>query len=793
MIEALRQQLLEEPRSLYAFLRHLVAGQRESWLYTDLQRACAEFRTQLPSEYADCMGPLEDFIAHTQEVIFRDPWMVFAWRPRPGRWIYLRIHREQLALEELSTAAYLQAKEGIVGHGSEDEAVLTVDFRDFRPVSRRLRDESTIGDGLTHLNRRLAGRIFSDLAAGRSQILEFLSLHRLDGQNLMLSNGNTDFDSLRQTVQHLATLPRETPWAEIREDMRRRGFAPGWGDTAGRVRETMRLLMDLLDSPSPSALESFLDRIPMISRILIVSIHGWFAQDKVLGRPDTGGQVVYILDQARALEQEMRQRLRQQGVDVEPRILIATRLIPEADGTTCDQRLEPVVGSENVQILRVPFRYADGRIHPHWISRFKIWPWLERYALDLEREVLAELGSRPDLIIGNYSDGNLVATLLSERLGVTQCNIAHALEKSKYLYSDLHWRDHEQDHHFACQFTADLIAMNAADIIVTSTYQEIAGNDREIGQYEGHQDYTLPGLYRVENGIDVFDSKFNIVSPGADPRFYFSYTRSEERPSFLDGEIKALLYGHEPGSDRRGVLEDHSKPLLLSMARMDRIKNLSGLAELYGRSARLRDLANLVIIGGHVDVQNSRDAEEREEIRRMHEIMDHYQLDGQLRWVGALLDKTVAGELYRVVADSRGVFVQPALFEAFGLTVIEAMSSGLPVFATRFGGPLEIIEDGVSGFHIDPNDHEATAQRLADFLEAARERPKYWTEISDAALARVAERYTWERYAERLMTIARIFGFWRFVLDRDSQVMERYLQMFRHLQWRPLAHAVPLD
>ncbi|MGC8468195.1 MAG: glycosyltransferase, partial [Acidithiobacillus sp.] len=147
----------------------------------------------------------------------------------------------------------------------------------------------------------------------------------------------------------------------------------------------------------------------------------------------------------------------------------------------------------------------------------------------------------------------------------------------------------------------------------------------------------------------------------------------------------------------------------------------------------------------------------------------------------------------RVVADSRGVFVQPALFEAFGLTVIEAMSSGLPVFATRFGGPLEIIEDGVSGFHIDPNDHEATAQRLADFLEAARERPKYWTEISDAALARVAERYTWERYAERLMTIARIFGFWRFVLDRDSQVMDRYLQMFRHLQWRPLAHAVPLD
>ena len=41
----------------------------------------------------------------------------------------------------------------------------------------------------------------------------------------------------------------------------------------------------------------------------------------------------------------------------------------------------------------------------------------------------------------------------------------------------------------------------------------------------------------------------------------------------------------------------------------------------------------------------------------------------------------------RCIADSRGVFVQPALYEAFGLTVIEAMASGLPTFATsRCGG-----------------------------------------------------------------------------------------------------------
>lgn len=83
--------------------------------------------------------------------------------------------------------------------------------------------------------------------------------------------------------------------------------------------------------------------------------------------------------------------------------------------------------------------------------------------------------------------------------------------------------------------------------------------------------------------------------------------------------------------------------------------------------------------------------------------MDEYQLDTQVRWLGMRLDKNLAGELYRYIADKRGLFVQPALFEAFGLTIIEAMASGLPTFATRYGGPLEIIQHNRSGFHIDPN------------------------------------------------------------------------------------------
>src|SRR5690606_11024494 len=100
------------------------------------------------------------------------------------------------------------------------------------------------------------------------------------------------------------------------------------------------------------ALESFIARIPMIFKIAILSPHGWFAQENVLGKPDTGGQVIYILDQVRALEACLRERLSRCGLpEIEPRILVVTRLIPEAEDTTCDQRLEKIHRTRSAHIL----------------------------------------------------------------------------------------------------------------------------------------------------------------------------------------------------------------------------------------------------------------------------------------------------------------------------------------------------------------------------------------------------------------------------------------------------------
>ena len=772
-----------------AFIHHLRSLERQLLLRSDMQDAFAQFCENNTTDLRHT--PIATLVSWCQEAALNESWIYLALRPAIARWKYVRVHLDTLASETVATSEFLGFKERLITGSQSNQWVLELDLEPFSREFFKLHESESIGRGVEFLNRRLSSRLFEELGKGDQRLLQFLHVHQYRHQQLMLNDTVEDVARLRSALRQAKTYLRgqdpDADWTQVGQKLRSLGFEIGWGDKAARMRETMRLLLDILEAPSPAALELFLGRVPMIFSLAILSPHGFFGQANVLGRPDTGGQIVYILDQVRAVEREMRQRLHAQGLTIEPQIVVLTRLIPEAEGTTCDQRLEHIAGTENARILRVPFRNEMGEVLPHWISRFEVWPYLERFADEAETELLAELGGRPDLIIGNYSDGNLVASLMSQHLGVTQCNIAHALEKTKYLYSDLYWQDNDEQYHFSCQFTADLIAMNTADFIITSTYQEIAGTDDTLGQYEAHTSFTMPGLYRVVHGIDVYDPKFNIVSPGADAEIYFPHSDHERRLRHLAEPIENMVYGTEGAEDIRGVLTDRDKPLLFTMARMDRIKNITGLVEWYAQSDEMRAEVNLVVVSGHVDASRSGDAEEAEQIERMHNLMNDYQLDSQVRWLGKHLDKATAGELYRFIADQRGGFVQPALFEAFGLTVIEAMSSGLPTFATCFGGPLEIIENGISGFHIDPNHGDQAAARMAEFFARCKQDPSHWEQISKGGLQRVQEKYTWGRYAERLMTLSRIYGFWKYVTDLERTETHRYLQMFYGLQFRPLA------
>ncbi|MFH1844569.1 MAG: sucrose synthase [bacterium] len=793
MIKEIERTLQEHRQTVFLLLHRYLKRKKPLLLRSDL---VDEFETFCETDEGRILrGTVLDRAIHlAQEALVQATSSYIALRDGVASWQFLHLDADSLHCREVGVSEFLAAKEHLVNgwHGTDDW-VLEVDLGPFERDFPRLRETRSVGRGVEFLNRYLSGRLFEQLGKGDQRLFDFLRLHQVRGQQLMLNDLIRNLEELRAALRQARGLldmqPTGTGGDVVEHDLRKLGFEGGWGDTVDRIRQSMDMLTDILEAPSPDQLARFLARIPMIFSVVILSPHGYFGQNNVLGMPDTGGQVVYILDQVRALESEMYRSIKAQGLDIDPRILVVTRLIPEAGDTRCDQPRERINGTRNASIIRIPFRDENGEIVPNWISRFKIWPYLERFTGEVEKEILAELGGRPALLVGNYSDGNLVATLLSRSLGVTQCNIAHALEKTKYIYSDLYWQDHEEEHSFACQYTADFIAMNAADFIITSTYQEIAGTEAGVGQYESYSAYSLPGLYRVVGGIDVFDPKFNIVSPGADLGTFFPFTEKQRRPRELREAVSALVYG-PPSDTARGQLPESRKPLLFAMSRLDRIKNAAGLVEWFARSPELQAEAQLFLVGGYIDPNRSRDTEEQEQIRRIHELFDRYGLEDRVRWIEMQAEKVLVGELYRFVADTGGVFVQPALFEAFGLTVIEAMSSGLPTFATRYGGPLESIEHGVSGFHLDPNHGDEAARQMAEFLSSASQDPRIWQEISEGSLQRVAERYTWKLYAKQMLSLSRIYGFWRYITDIEREETQRYLDMFYGLMYRPLASRV---
>ena len=90
-----------------------------------------------------------------------------------------------------------------------------------------------------------------------------------------------------------------------------------------------------------------------------------------------------------------------------------------------------------------------------------------------------------------------------------------------------------------------------------------------------------------------------------------------------------------------------------------------------------------------------------------------------------------------------------AVSELLGLAALEAMASGTPVVASRIGGLPEVIEDGVTGFLVEPGDVEELRARLEEILGDARLSER----LGRNARERVLEAFTWTACAERCLGV----------------------------------------
>lgn len=437
--------------------------------------------------------------------------------------------------------------------------------------------------------------------------------------------------------------------------------------------------------------------------LLLISVHGLIRSDSLeLGRDaDTGGQTKYVVELARALGEHPR---------VE-RVDLVTRRIADAQlSTDYARQFEPL--SEESQIVRIDCG------EPAYIPKEELWDCLDNFSDNLLEFVNAQT-QLPDIIHSHYADGGYVGTRLSHQLGIPLVHTGHSLGRSKrkrLLASGLKRDVIEKRYNMSRRINAEEEILGAADRVITSTFQEI---EEQYALY----DYYQPGQMRV-------------VPPGTDLKQFFPPT-GDERNSAIFRVLSRFL--REP-----------EKPVVLALSRPDQRKNIITLVEAYGESPALQQAANLVIIAGNRDDILDAGSGTQEVLNNLLLAIDQNDLYGRVAYPKHHRPEDVP-ILYRLAALSGGVFVNPALTEPFGLTLIEAAASGLPIVATEDGGPGDIIQNCHNGFLINPLDKEAMAGMLLKVL-GDREQ---WKILSANGLNGVRRNYTWDAHASKYLDILR--------------------------------------
>lgn len=108
---------------------------------------------------------------------------------------------------------------------------------------------------------------------------------------------------------------------------------------------------------------------------------------------------------------------------------------------------------------------------------------------------------------------------------------------------------------------------------------------------------------------------------------------------------------------------------------------------------------------------------------------------------GALNDQPLIDKL-----RAAHVLVVPSSYEGFGIVYLEGMGFGLPAIGTTAGAASEVIDDGVTGFLIQPGN----ARGLADQLQLLSERRDILLEMSLAARSRYLRQPKWSQTAGRI-------------------------------------------
>ncbi len=429
--------------------------------------------------------------------------------------------------------------------------------------------------------------------------------------------------------------------------------------------------------------------------IMLMSIHGLVrGRNMELGRDaDTGGQVKYVVELAKELS-HLPQVAR---VDLVTRQIIDPELDPDYAAS-----LEPL--GEKAFLVRLPCGPRD------YVRKEELWPYLDNFA-DNVMQYIVNIGIRPSVIHTHYADAGYVGTRVAACTDIPLIHTGHSLGREKLrrlLDIGLSKAEIEKEYNISQRIEAEERILEVADLVIASTQQEST------------QQYSIYDNFHAD--------RMKVIAPGVDLK-NFHPPCEDYRAPHIKQDIERFL--HNP-----------NKPIVLALSRPDQRKNIHTLVKAFAKNKKLRELANLLILAGNRDDISDFDQGPRKVLTRLLMEIDRYDLYGSVSIPKHHKIEDVPF-IYQYVVKTGGVFVNPALTEPFGITLIEAGATGLPIVATNDGGPKDIIEHCNNGCQIDPLDSREMGKVLLDLLTDR----KQWQKFSQNGSKNVREFYTWKNHA----------------------------------------------
>jgi len=428
--------------------------------------------------------------------------------------------------------------------------------------------------------------------------------------------------------------------------------------------------------------------------IVLISVHGLMRGHNIeLGRDaDTGGQTKYVIELARALASH-------EDVD---RVDVMTRQVIDAKvNSDYAEPLEKI--SSNAYIVRLP---CGPR---RYLRKEVLWPHLDSFS-DQALKHVRRIGRVPDVVHGHYADGGYVAVQLSGLLEVPLIFTGHSLgqiKRQRLLDRGMKTASIESQYHISQRIEAEEQILDNATFVVASTQQEV---DQQYSAYDN---------YNPKNMV--------VMPPGIDLQRFYPPKRGWQQPPFHE-EVTRFF-------------KDKNKPMILALSRPDVRKNISALVRAYAENPKLREMANLVVIAGSRENIMSMEKGPRRVLSELLLLIDYYDLYGHVAYPKNHLPDEVP-EIYKMICKSRGIFVNPALTEPFGLTLLEAAASGVPIVATEDGGPRDIISNCKNGTLVNPLDSDAIGDALLKMLSDKTN----WNKLSKSGINGTRKYYSWDAH-----------------------------------------------